>query len=120
MEAISELRSHGVKIEILSGDAQASVEAFAREIGIDPSLCRGGVDPEGYAEYVTKRSAEDRTLIACDGFHAAGAAAQRCGVEMIRRGVFVRPGGKLYLSTAHTAADIDRTLEVAAAVLSII
>ena len=55
-----------------------------------------------------------------DGFNADGAAAQRFGVEMIRRGVFVSPGGKLYLSTAHTAADIDRTLEVAADVLSII
>ena len=75
LEAISELRSHGVKIEILSGDEQASVEAFAREIGIDPSLCRGGVDPEGKAEYVTKRSAEDRTLMAGDGFNDAGALA---------------------------------------------
>ena len=75
LEAISELRSHGVKIEILSGDEQASVEAFAREIGIDPSLCKGGVDPEGKAEYVTKRSSDDRTLMAGDGFNDAGALA---------------------------------------------
>jgi glutamate-1-semialdehyde aminotransferase len=32
---------------------------------------------------------------------------------MIRRGIFVAPGGKLYLSLAHTAADVDQTLEAA-------
>ena len=55
-----------------------------------------------------------------DGLKANAAAAQRFGIEMIRRGVFVSPGGKLYLSQAHTAADIDQTLEVAAEVLKII
>ncbi|HJM13645.1 MAG TPA: heavy metal translocating P-type ATPase [Candidatus Thalassarchaeaceae archaeon] len=75
LEAIDELRSNGVKVEILSGDEQASVEAFAREIGIDPSLCRGGVDPEGKAKYVTERSVDGHTLMAGDGFNDAGALA---------------------------------------------
>lgn len=34
------------------------------------------------------------------------------GHELIRRGVFCTPGGKMYLSLAHTDADIDRTLEI--------
>jgi len=38
--------------------------------------------------------------------------AYRLGLELIRRGLFVTPGGKLYLSLAHTDADLDRTLEV--------
>ena len=32
---------------------------------------------------------------------------------MIRRGVLVTPGGKLYLSLAHTPGDVDHTLQVA-------
>ena len=75
LETVNELGSHGVKVEILSGDEQASVEAFALEIGIDPSLCRGGVDPEGKAEYVTQVSSEKRTMMAGDGFNDAGALA---------------------------------------------
>ena len=75
LETINELGSHGVRVEILSGDEQASVEAFALEIGIDPSLCKGGVDPEGKAEYVTQLSSEGRTMMAGDGFNDAGALA---------------------------------------------
>ena len=75
LETVNELASHGVKVEILSGDEQASVEAFASEIGIDPSLCKGGVDPEGKAEYVTRVSSENRTMMAGDGFNDAGALA---------------------------------------------
>jgi glutamate-1-semialdehyde aminotransferase len=33
--------------------------------------------------------------------------------ELIRRGVYCTPGGKLYLSLAHTDADLDCTLEIA-------
>jgi len=75
LEAVEALKSQGVKVEILSGDEQASVEAFAKLIGIDPSICRGGVDPEGKAEYVSERSLSDRTLMAGDGFNDAGALA---------------------------------------------
>ena len=75
LETVNDLAYHGVKVEILSGDEQASVEAFASEIGIDPSLCKGGVDPEGKAEYVTRVSSENRTMMAGDGFNDAGALA---------------------------------------------
>jgi glutamate-1-semialdehyde 2,1-aminomutase len=36
---------------------------------------------------------------------------------LIRQGVYCTPGGKLYLSLAHTDQDIDRTIELAAAAL---
>jgi glutamate-1-semialdehyde 2,1-aminomutase len=39
------------------------------------------------------------------------------GHELIRRGVYCTPGGKLYLSLAHTDPDIDQTIEIAAAAL---
>ena len=74
-EAINELKSHGVKVEILSGDEQNSVEAFAKSIGIDPEMCKGGVDPEEKALYVTTKSSEHLTMMAGDGFNDAGALA---------------------------------------------
>jgi glutamate-1-semialdehyde 2,1-aminomutase len=43
--------------------------------------------------------------------------AVQFGHELIRRGVFCTPGGKLYLSLAHSDADIDRIVETAAGVL---
>jgi glutamate-1-semialdehyde 2,1-aminomutase len=39
------------------------------------------------------------------------------GYELIRRGVYCTPGGKLYLSLAHSDADMDRTVEIAAEAL---
>ena len=74
-EAITELDSHGVKVEILSGDEQTSVEEFARSIGFNPKMCKGGVDPEEKAIYVTSKSTENRTMMAGDGFDDAGALA---------------------------------------------
>jgi glutamate-1-semialdehyde 2,1-aminomutase len=41
------------------------------------------------------------------------------GHELIRRGIYCTPGGKLYLSLAHTDQDIDRTIEIAATVLRV-
>lgn len=39
------------------------------------------------------------------------------GHELIRQGIYCTPGGKLYLSLAHSEQDIDRTIEVAATAL---
>jgi glutamate-1-semialdehyde 2,1-aminomutase len=41
---------------------------------------------------------------------ADGKRAVRLGLELIRRGIFVVPGAKMYLSLAHTDADLDETL----------
>jgi glutamate-1-semialdehyde 2,1-aminomutase len=41
------------------------------------------------------------------------AKAVRFGHELIRRGVYCTPGGKLYLSLAHSDEDIDRTIDIA-------
>ena len=37
---------------------------------------------------------------------------------MIKKGFFINPTGKLYLSTAHTPAIVDQTLEAAEQVLT--
>jgi len=48
----------------------------------------------------------DRALRAADGRKAA-----RFAVECLRRGIFTLPQTKLYLSLAHTDADVDWTLD---------
>jgi len=74
-EMIAALRENDVRVEILSGDEQASVEAFGARLGIPSISCRGGVDPEGKAQWVSERSKARRTLMAGDGFNDAGALA---------------------------------------------
>jgi glutamate-1-semialdehyde 2,1-aminomutase len=41
------------------------------------------------------------------------AASRQFGIELLRRGIFVSPGFKRYISTAHTPAQIDMTVESA-------
>ena len=74
-ELLQSLSDSGISVEILSGDEQSSVEQFARGFGIPPSSCRGGVDPEGKAMWVTEKSKAGKTLMAGDGFNDAGALA---------------------------------------------
>ena len=74
-EMLAALRADGVAIEILSGDEQSSVESFANRFGIPPESCRGGVDPEGKATWVTEKAKTGRVLMAGDGFNDAGALA---------------------------------------------
>ena len=74
-EMVEELQQHGISVEILSGDEQASVEAFAETLGINPEICRGNVDPEGKASWVAERAKLSRTLMAGDGFNDSGALA---------------------------------------------
>ena len=47
-----------------------------------------------------------------DGLHADRGRATRFGYELVRRGIYLTPGGKLYVSTVHTPEDIERTLAV--------
>ena len=74
-ELLKYLQENEISVEILSGDEQSSVEAFARTFGIPSSSCRGGVDPEGKALWVTEKSKSGKTLMAGDGFNDAGALA---------------------------------------------
>ena len=82
-EMVQSLQKEGIIVEILSGDEQSSVESFAKKIGIDPSICRGNVDPEGKAQWVMDRSKARRTLMVGDGFNDAGAlAAANIGIAV--------------------------------------
>ena len=74
-EMVEKLQQEGITVEILSGDEQASVEAFAVSLGINPEICRGNVDPEGKASWVAERAKLSRTMMAGDGFNDSGALA---------------------------------------------
>ena len=52
-----------------------------------------------------------------DTLHADKKKAVAFGHELIRRGVYSTPGGKLYLLLAHTEADVDRTTRIGAEAL---
>ncbi|HBH02707.1 MAG TPA: aspartate aminotransferase family protein [Candidatus Rokubacteria bacterium] len=107
----------------------AALDELARE-GVYPRLARlGRMLREGMAEVAARRGVGLQALgegpIAQPVFldpaapalterdlrRADGARAGRLGLELIRRGVFVIPGAKLYLSLAHSDADIAETLE---------
>lgn len=55
----------------------------------------------------TAELTSERALRAADGRKAT-----RFAIECLRRGIFTLPGTKLYLSLAHSDADIDWTLDV--------
>ena len=74
-ELIADLQERNIEIEILSGDEQNSVELFAKNLGLESIVCRGGVDPEGKATLVSEKELTQRTLMAGDGFNDAGALA---------------------------------------------
>jgi glutamate-1-semialdehyde 2,1-aminomutase len=47
-------------------------------------------------------------------------AAKAFGLELLRRGLYVKPGGKWFLSTAHETRHIDQALDAAESALSAI
>lgn len=46
--------------------------------------------------------------------------ATQFGHELIRRGVYCTPGGKIYISLAHSDADLERTIDIASAALKVV
>ncbi|MSQ49055.1 MAG: heavy metal translocating P-type ATPase [Betaproteobacteria bacterium] len=74
-EAIAVLKKSGVRIVMLSGDARSTVEAVARQLGIDEALAE--VLPEDKAGHVKRLQAEGRKVaMAGDGINDAPALAQ--------------------------------------------
>lgn len=73
---ISNLNKQRIKVELLSGDNQKSVNKTANDLGIPLEICRGGLTPEQKVEWVKQRSATHITLMAGDGFNDAAAMAK--------------------------------------------
>ena len=81
-EALATLRAEGLSIVMLSGDARATAEAVAKQLGITRVFAE--VLPEGKSEVVAKLEREGRVVaMAGDGVNDAPALARaRVGIAM--------------------------------------
>ena len=73
---IHSLNQQNIKVELLSGDNQESVNKTATDLGIPVEICRGGLTPEQKVNWVEQRSITHITLMAGDGFNDAAAMAK--------------------------------------------
>jgi glutamate-1-semialdehyde 2,1-aminomutase len=106
--ALGELGRPGVypRLHALGERLRSGIARRAGRLGVPVQVLGDGpiaqvffVDPG--ADLTTERAAR-----AADGRKAA-----RFALECLRRGIFTLPGTKLYLSIAHTDADVDWTLD---------
>jgi len=72
---ISSLFERGISVEILSGDNQSAVHAFAKSVGLPEASAHGGLSPEQKVEWVKNRSDTKITMMVGDGFNDAAALA---------------------------------------------
>ena len=107
--ALAELRQPGVylRLHALGERLRRGVERRAAAVGVP--LRALGDGPVAQVFFV----GPDADLTSERGLRAAdGRQATRFGLECLQRGLFVIPNSKLYLSLAHTDADLDWTLDV--------
>ncbi len=107
--ALGELRRPGVypQLHALGERLRNGVEQRAAGLGIPLRALGDGPIAQVFFVDPGADLASERALRAADGKRAG-----RFGLELLRRGLFVIPNTKLYLSLAHTEADIDWTLDV--------
>ena len=81
-EAIAELHARGLRVVMLSGDAQTTAEAVARDLGIDTVIA--GASPDDKAETVARLEKEGAVVaMAGDGINDAPALARaQVGIAM--------------------------------------
>lgn len=72
---ISSLMRRSINVEILSGDHQSAVSAFAKSVGLPDSAAHGGFSPEQKVNWVRSRSKTHITMMVGDGFNDAAALA---------------------------------------------
>jgi glutamate-1-semialdehyde 2,1-aminomutase len=107
--ALGELRRPGVyaRLDALGERLRTGIERRAAALGVP--LRALGDGPIAQVFFVDPGAALDseRALRQADA-----ARATRFGLALLARGLFVLPNTKLYLSLAHTDADLDWTLDV--------
>lgn len=102
-------RLHQLGRQLTDGLHQA-----ARQVGIPLQVLGDGPVLQVYfTDHTPLRNHRD--LLVADR-----AKAIRFAHELIRRGVFCTPGGKLYLSLAHSDADVEKTIQIATDALRVI
>jgi Cd2+/Zn2+-exporting ATPase len=72
---IPSLFKRNITVEILSGDNESAVKAFAKSVGLPETSAHGGLSPEQKVEWVRGRSQTHVTMMVGDGFNDAAALA---------------------------------------------
>jgi len=103
-ELISALKKRSINVEILSGDHQAAVSAFAKSVGLPESSAHGGLSPEQKVQWVQNRSKTHVTMMVGDGFNDAAALA------LADVGVAVGTGETVNLEAADVLIPSDNPL----------
>jgi glutamate-1-semialdehyde 2,1-aminomutase len=105
--ALGELRKPGVyeRLAAIGRRLREGMAAMAARQGVPLQALGEGPIAQPVFIDPKRRVTADRDLREADGKRAT-----RLGLELVRRGVFVVPGAKMYLSLAHSDADIEATL----------
>ena len=105
---LDELGKEGVypRLYAVPGQLKDGLESLGRERGLPLRVFGEGPVMQPFFTDI-------EILNYTDTLKADAKAAWQFGREMIKRGIYVTPGGKLYLSLAHSESDVDRTLEAA-------
>ena len=108
MSVLETLSSPGAfeKLHALGAQMREGLDEICRRLGVRAKTY--GVGPAWFLAFTDHPIVDHRSSRAADveklkAFHR----------ELLKRGVFVIPGNKAYLSLAHTAGDIDMALEAA-------
>ncbi len=104
---LGELRRPGVydRLAAIGRRLREGMAAVSARQGIPMQVLGDGPIAQPVFIDLGRRIATARDLGEADGKRAI-----RLGHELIRRGIFVVPGAKMYLSLAHSDADIEATL----------
>jgi Cd2+/Zn2+-exporting ATPase len=74
-ELIQKLLARGIGVEIISGDQQSSVSAFAKSVGLPEQFALGSLSPEDKVQWVEDKSKSHVTMMVGDGFNDSAALA---------------------------------------------
>jgi glutamate-1-semialdehyde 2,1-aminomutase len=106
--ALAELRRPGVypRLHALGERLRGGLARRAARLGVPLQVLGDGPIAQVFFVDPAAPLTSERALRAADGRKAA-----RFALECLRRGIFTLPGTKLYLSLAHSDADLDWTLD---------
>jgi len=95
------------RLEEIGGCLRDGIRNIGRELGVPLQVLGDGPVLQTFFIDPAVPLRNHRDTLQADGKKAAA-----FGSALVRRGIFCAPGGKMYLSLAHTDDDIERTLEV--------
>ncbi|UOQ56449.1 aminotransferase class III-fold pyridoxal phosphate-dependent enzyme [Leucobacter allii] len=96
----------------------AEVSAGLRDLAQSKSIALDLVGPDVFFDVVF--APREPVVDLASYLSSDRAASTRFGAEMLHRGIYVVPGAKFYVSSAHTSADAERFLAAADAALDVV